>query len=234
MRTFAELLSEYIERAGISDSELARSIGVRRQTLFRWKDGQIQRPRYRDDVLRCARRLRLTPEERNLLLTAAGFSPEAPPLSVREQPSEPVRETPSADDSAEEESQDAVPQSSVTSSRRPWVIGFAGGLVIVVGIALATAMLSNSDGETPVAKVVSTSTPTPQPTSPVPTPTAVIETPIPVVVTPEPETEEDVVVIARFVNYIGGETGFNVAGRIKTALEEYLKRALSPGSRSRS
>ena len=228
MRTFAELLSEYIERAGISDSELARSIGVRRQTLFRWKDGQIQRPRYRDDVLRCARRLRLTPEERNLLLTAAGFSPEAPPLSVREQPSEPVRETPSADDSAEEESQDAVPQSSVTSSRRPWVIGFAGGLVIVVGIALATAMLSNSDGETPVAKVVSTSTPTPQPTSPVPTPTAVIETPIPVVVTPEPETEEDVVVIARFVNYIGGETGFNVAGRIKTALEEYLKEGVFP------
>ena len=230
MRTFAELLSEYIERAGISDSELARSIGVRRQTLFRWKDGQIQRPRYRDDVLRCARRLRLTPEERNLLLTAAGFSPEAPPLSVREQPSEPVRETPSADDSAEEESQDAVPQSSVMSSRRPWVIGFAGGLVIVVGIALATAMLSNSDGETPVAKVVSTSTstPTPQPTSPVPTPTAVIETPIPVVVTPEPETEEDVVVIARFVNYIGGETGFNVAGRIKTALEEEIKAEFIP------
>ena len=228
MRTFAELLSEYIERAGISDSELARSIGVRRQTLFRWKDGQIQRPRYRDDVLRCARRLRLTPEERNLLLTAAGFSPEAPPLSVREQPSEPVRETPSADDSAEEESQDAVPQSSVTSSRRPWVIGFAGGLVIVVGIALATAMLSNSDGETPVAKVVSTSTPTPQPTSPVPTPTAVIETPIPVVVTPEPENEEDVVVIARFVNYIGGETGFNVAGRIKTALEEEIKAEFIP------
>ena len=228
MRTFAELLSEYIERAGISDSELARSIGVRRQTLFRWKDGQIQRPRYRDDVLRCARRLRLTPEERNLLLTAAGFSPEAPPLSVREQPSEPVRETPSADDSAEEESQDAVPQSSVTSSRRPWVIGFAGGLVIVVGIALATAMLSNSDGETPVAKVVSTSTPTPQPTSPVPTPTAVIETPIPVVVTPEPETEEDVVVIARFVNYIGGETGFNVAGRIRAALEEYLEEGFIP------
>ena len=228
MRTFAELLSEYIERAGISDSELARSIGVRRQTLFRWKDGQIQRPRYRDDVLRCARRLRLTPEERDLLLTAAGFSPEAPPLSVREQPSEPVRETPSADDSAEEESQDAVPQSSVTSSRRPWVIGFAGGLVIVVGIALATAMLSNSDGETPVGKVVSTSTPTPQPTSPVPTPTAVIETPIPVVVTPEPETEEDVVVIARFVNYIGGETGFNVAGRIKTALEEEIKAEFIP------
>ena len=102
MRTFAELLTEYIERAGISDSELARSIGVRRQTLFRWKDGQIQRPRYRDDVLRCARRLRLTPEERDLLLTAAGFSPEAPPLAVRDQPPELVPEAPPEDAAAKE------------------------------------------------------------------------------------------------------------------------------------
>ena len=228
MRTFAELLSEYIERAGISDSELARSIGVRRQTLFRWKDGQIQRPRYRDDVLRCARRLRLTPEERDLLLSAAGFSPETPPLSVPEQQPERESEDAPADDTARENPQEAVAPVTVAPSRRPWVIGFVGGLVIIVGIALSTALFSNGDGETPVAKVVSTSTPTPQPTSPVPTPTAVIETPIPVVVTPEPETEEDVVVIARFVNYIGGETGFNVAGRIKTALEEEIKAEFIP------
>ena len=233
MRTFAELLTEYIERAGISDSELARSIGVRRQTLFRWKDGQIQRPRYRDDVLRCARRLRLTLEERDLLLTAAGFSPEAPPLSVREQPPEPSREVPPSGDSAEEPSQDSVPQSSVASSRRPWVIGFAGGLVIVVGIAVATAMLSNGDGEVPLAEALPTPTQTPEPTAPPATPTAVVETPV--AETPEPETEEkavetptpdageDIVVIARFVNYIGGETGYNVAGRIKAALEDDLK-----------
>ena len=229
MRTFAELLTEYIERAGISDTELARSIGVRRQTLFRWKDGQIQRPRYRDDVLRCARRLRLTPEERDLLLTAAGFSPETPPLSVREQPSEPVREVPPSEDSAEEESQDAVAPVAVTPSRKPWVIGFAGGLVIIVGIALSTALLSNGDDPPPVANVVPTPTQTPQPTTPTATPTAVVETPIPVVETPPPEAEEDVVVIARFVNYIGGETGFNVAGRIRSALEEYLKEGFIPG-----
>ena len=238
MRTFAELLTEYIERAGISDSELARSIGVRRQTLFRWKDGQIQRPRYRDDVLRCAKRLRLTPEERDLLLTAAGFSPEAPPFAVREQPTEPVREVPPTDDSAEEESQDTEPWPTATSSRRPWVIGFAGGLVIVVGIALATAMLSNGDGEVPVAKDVSTPTQTPEPTAPPATPTAVTvtpatETPDPKIAakaeeTPTPDDEEDIVVIARFVNYIGGETGYNVAGRIKAALEEYLKEGFIP------
>ena len=240
MRTFAELLTEYIERAGISDTELARSIGVRRQTLFRWKDGQIQRPRYRDDVLRCARRLRLTPEERDLLLTAAGFSPETPPLSGRELPPEPVREDPSTDDTPEETAQDAVavPEPSVTSSRKPWLIGFAGGLVIVVGIAVATAMLSNGDEPPSVAKPISTATQTPQPTTPPATPTAAIETAVAetpeasiavkVAATPEPDVEEDVVVIARFVNYIGGETGFNVAGRIKTAIEAYLKEGFVP------
>ena len=230
MRTFAELLTEYIERAGISDSELARSIGVRRQTLFRWKDGQIQRPRYRDDVLRCARRLRLTPEERDLLLTAAGFSPEAPSLSAPEPSPEPVRESPTTDDSVEEISQDAVavPEPPVTSSRRPWLIGFAGGLVIVVGIAVATAMLSNGDDPPSVAKPIPTPTQTPQPTTPPATPTAVVETPIPVVETPQPEAEEDIVVIARFVNYIGGETGYNVAGRIQAALQEEIRDEFLP------
>ncbi|MEZ4614154.1 MAG: hypothetical protein R2867_01380 [Caldilineaceae bacterium] len=74
--TFATLLTEHLARAGISDSELARSIGVRRQTVFRWKEGLVERPRAREDVLRCARKLRLTTEERDLLLLAAGFAPE--------------------------------------------------------------------------------------------------------------------------------------------------------------
>lgn len=74
--TFAQLLSEHLQRAGISDTELARSIGVRRQTVFRWKEGLVERPRAREDVLRCANKLRLTEEERDLLLLAAGFAPE--------------------------------------------------------------------------------------------------------------------------------------------------------------
>ena len=118
------------------------------------------------------------------------------------------------------------------------MIGFAGGLVIVVGIALATAMLSNGEGEVPVAEVVATPTQTPEPTTPPATPTAVVETPIAetpeakfqaqVLATPEPETEEDVVVIARFVNYTGGVTGYNVAGRIKAALEEEIRAEFLP------
>ncbi len=74
--TFSELLSAYLQRSGISDSALARSIGVRRQTIFRWKEGLVERPRAREDVLRCAQKLRLTPVERDRLLLAAGFAPE--------------------------------------------------------------------------------------------------------------------------------------------------------------
>ncbi|MBX3010307.1 MAG: tetratricopeptide repeat protein [Caldilineaceae bacterium] len=74
--TFSQLLSEYMLRSGISDSELARSIGVRRQTIFRWKEGLVERPRSREDVLRCANKLRLDDAERDRLLLAAGFAPE--------------------------------------------------------------------------------------------------------------------------------------------------------------
>ena len=76
MQSFAELLTKYTLRTGITDSELARSIGVRRQTIFRWKEGIVARPRNRDDVLLCAKRLRLTPAELDELLIAAGFRPD--------------------------------------------------------------------------------------------------------------------------------------------------------------
>ena len=74
--TFGQLLSEYMTRSGISDSELARAIGVRRQTIFRWKEGLVERPRAREDVLQCAKKLRLSNEERDRLLLSAGFPPE--------------------------------------------------------------------------------------------------------------------------------------------------------------
>ncbi len=77
MRPFAELLAEYMARTGISDSELARTLGVRRQTIFRWKEGLVEKPRYREDILRVADRLRLLPQERDELLLAAGFPPES-------------------------------------------------------------------------------------------------------------------------------------------------------------
>jgi tetratricopeptide (TPR) repeat protein len=74
--TFSELLTQYMSRTGINDSELARAIGVQRQTIFRWKEGLVARPRGREDVLRVAQKLRLTAEESDQLLLAAGFPPE--------------------------------------------------------------------------------------------------------------------------------------------------------------
>ena len=82
MRSFSELLSEYIERIGVSDAEIARRLGVSRQTIFRWREGQIQRPRYRQDVLDLARKLRLSHEERDQLLIAAGFVPEGESVAI--------------------------------------------------------------------------------------------------------------------------------------------------------
>ena len=86
MRSFGELLAYFTDRAGISDSELARAIGVQRQTIFRWKEGQTSRPRYREDVLRMADKLRLTPAERDELLLAAGFPPQEVQTVLTEPP----------------------------------------------------------------------------------------------------------------------------------------------------
>ena len=76
MPTFAELLTEYMIRTGIGDAELARRIEVSRLTLIRWKEGVTTRPRHREDVVRCAEVLRLTPDERDKLLLAAGIAPD--------------------------------------------------------------------------------------------------------------------------------------------------------------
>lgn len=84
MVTFAELLIKFTRRSGITDSELARKIGVRRQTIFRWKEGLVQSPRSREVILDLAKALRLTPDELDTLLLAAGFAPERVP-SPREE-----------------------------------------------------------------------------------------------------------------------------------------------------
>jgi DNA-binding XRE family transcriptional regulator len=86
MRSFAELLTEYTARTGVSDAELARVLGVRRQTIFRWKEGLTGRPRNRQDIVRCAEKLRLSSEERDELLLAAGFAPIAPAPTLAPDP----------------------------------------------------------------------------------------------------------------------------------------------------
>jgi tetratricopeptide (TPR) repeat protein len=118
-----------MRRTGISDAELARAIGVRRQTIFRWKEGLTSRPRHRDDVLRCAAKLRLTPQERDELLLAAGFRPEAIP-------------SPAVEPSA------VVPPSSVppASVRKRWWVMAAALLILVVVIGLLVLVERDSSG----------------------------------------------------------------------------------------
>jgi tetratricopeptide (TPR) repeat protein len=126
MDSFAQLLSEHMRRAGISDVELARAIGIRRQTIFRWREGLTSRPRHRDDVLRCAAKLRLTPQERDELLLAAGFRPEAIPSPAVE-PSAVVP---------------PVPRAGMRERR--WAV--VAALFIVVVIALLALVERDSSG----------------------------------------------------------------------------------------
>ncbi len=132
MKIFSELLTEYMQRTGISDSELARTLGVRRQTIFRWKEGSVERPRHREDVLLCAQKLRLSPEERDELLLAAGFSPEATvaPPAVIPEPS-PQTQSPIAE---------PVPQTaaSLLKSRRAFAIFavFVSAIFALLGLVI--------------------------------------------------------------------------------------------------
>ena len=71
-----------MERTGFGDAELARRMQVSRHTLLRWKEGATTRPRYREDVLRCAELLRLTEKEKDEFLLAAGFSPAIVPTTI--------------------------------------------------------------------------------------------------------------------------------------------------------
>ena len=139
MPTFAELLTEYAARTGIGDAELARRIQVSRLTLVRWKEGVTERPRYREDVLRCAEILRLTDEERDVLLVAAGFAPESVP---------PVAEPPApleTEDAPPEVAQEAQPP----RRRRRWVIRLGiPAIVLVIAIVGGLAALNLMDTTT--------------------------------------------------------------------------------------
>ena len=133
MRTFAELLTAYMERTGIGDAEFARRIPVSRPTLIRWKEGQTARPRYREDVARCAELLRLTVDETDELLLAAGFSPSAAPAPAE---SAPTPDAPAEPDAA---APDAVPR------RRRLRVAVAAAFLLVVTVAAAAVALRPRD-----------------------------------------------------------------------------------------
>ncbi len=206
MRSFSELLTEHTRRAGISDSELARSIGVRRQTIFRWKEGVVSRPRHREDVLALAKRLRLTPEERDELLLAAGFPPEtrtgaspvpAPGQEAAKAPDHPTPVQPPLPEPAPAPLPQPGPvEERARPSRRDWIqarrkpLALGGMALLLLVLAGIGVIWWRNRPQFPLAA-----------------------------------PGETLVVIAPFANYTGGQQGFNVAGRLQTALAEEAERA---------
>ena len=177
MESFGQLLSRYMRRVGITDAELSRAIGVRRQTIFRWKEGLTARPRHRQDVQRCANKLRLTPQERDEFLLAAGFAPH-----------EPVSPPP------------AIMEAEATTLkvRRPrWGLLIAAATLIILAVFVVWTLTRKASERRQLAPVV--------PADP----------------------GETLVLVSRFANY-SERVGYNVAGRIREALqEEFEEEALA-------
>ena len=195
MRTFAELLTTYTARTGVTDAELARAVGVQRQTIFRWKEGLVARPRSAEDVLHCASKLRLTSEERDELLIAAGFPPVgndevsnlsrnklAGPGGVAAAPSGiPLTETLTT---AASVSTALAPHRRAARSPRFWAV-FAGGALLAIVLALMFLWTRRPDY-------------------------------------PQARPGETLIAIGQFANYTGGAQGYNVTGRVREALEREL------------
>ena len=217
--TFADLLTEYMERTGIGDAELARRINVNRLTLIRWREGVTERPRHREDVARCADVLRLTPEERDEFLVAAGFQPETP-TDATSAPSD-IPLAPQEEELGAEG--DAQPPATGLPLNRKWalaVVAIAG--IVLLGAGLAVA-----------ANTLNLISPDPTPTPPAPTPVATsppaaTSTPTPAIptATPLPATVardgESLILLAPFANYTAGAQGYNVSGRLQERIDAEL------------
>ena len=188
-----------MERTGVGDTELARRIPVSRPTLIRWKEGVTTRPRYREDVVRCAELLRLAPEEQDEFLLAAGFSPDTP--SIPEETSaiatvpDAASETPVSTEiivappapTAPTQESPSPPQSSFL---RRWGLRIglvAASLLIVALVAVFVAFVVMDRTAYPVAS-----------------------------------PGEALIVLAPFVNYTAGQQGFNVPGRLKEEIDREI------------
>jgi tetratricopeptide (TPR) repeat protein/transcriptional regulator with XRE-family HTH domain len=256
MRGFGELLVLFTNRAGISDSELARAIGIQRQTIFRWKEGQTSRPRYREDVLRMADKLRLTPEERDELLLAAGFPPEVAQRSLSLAAPDP----PTADDSMGTPAPLVLPATPPAQTVPPELLPAPSSAALpaalppraptaptlhprpprlipnpgfLLGAAAALMLLVAVAGYFVLPLIFGprpTLTPTPVPVTvsgPISTPSPAVPTPTPIVAMPG----EKLLLVAPFVGYTSEELRFNVAGRIEEAVQRQIADAGLPNVR---
>jgi transcriptional regulator with XRE-family HTH domain len=242
MEKFNQLLNRYIQQAGISDSELARTLGVSRQTVFRWREGQTSRPRHREDILVIARKLRLSPAERDTLLLAAGFPPEAlqpemaPPAGVADAPAVPSGSTPAsagveeafspdqATDSLEDTSQRTGGETSELLASKPQEPSgrasflrlslIALGLILLSGGLIWGFQRSTVDRNLKPITVQPASAVAPGGSTPVPA-----------------RAGEKLILVAHFANYASSQVGYNMAGRVGEALQQEIDQSRLPQMR---
>lgn len=74
-KNFTETLGLFVTRSGYNTAQLARLSGLPRMTLVNWLEGQVQKPRNWEDVVRLAQGLGLTQNETSDLLQSAKFPP---------------------------------------------------------------------------------------------------------------------------------------------------------------
>jgi tetratricopeptide (TPR) repeat protein/transcriptional regulator with XRE-family HTH domain len=209
MKSFSQLLSEYINRIGVSDAELARRLGVSRQTVFRWREGTTRRPRHREDVLRLAAKLRLEPEERDLLLIAAGFQPEGPIETAL-----PLDETKGVVADSLVGIPEIAPTTMLAKLRRilpryRWALALVGVLSLGIIFIVATGLWRDVAVKLGYQVESLSMTAWPSVTS----------------------SDETLVLVSEFANYGGGQIGYNIAGRIQEALQKEFREAGLEGVR---
>ncbi|HLF37604.1 MAG TPA: tetratricopeptide repeat protein, partial [Anaerolineales bacterium] len=214
MKSFGELLSEYINQTGVSDAELARRLGISRQTVFRWREGLTQRPRHRQDVLRMAEMLRLSQPERDQLLLAGGFPPVQPQQAAG-QPAEGSKAAGSGEEMPGRPPPIGVSVRVTSPGLEAWqtlwqrwrIAGLGLVVVLVIGVGFPTGFWAQLAVGLGLAQSG---------------PDGLVQ---------PAEPGETLVLISPFANYSGGQAGFNVAGRLREALELEFEQAELDGVR---
>jgi tetratricopeptide (TPR) repeat protein/transcriptional regulator with XRE-family HTH domain len=196
MGSFSELLSMFAERAGISDAELARRLGISRQTIFRWREGETQRPRHIEDVVRLADALRLEPEERDQLLVAAGFPPDRGingVIGTEEDFETRVGREQTRSPGAGKEK--GWFRKVLDGRKTKWITAVSAGLILTIVTLGVSGVWSESTGLFDLTRRF------------------------------DSEASETLVVVSEFANYGGGQVGYNIASRLEETLYKEFENA---------